>query len=272
MAFVRGCKVRELQFAAQFKPLDDGLEVDIGEMFAEDAAYGGADEFAGDSVRALEFAFVFELQFARNGGKRGVDVGDAGDDSLFTIASGALLGAADQAFQSGDRQTLADSGAAVDALVFPSLEGDFFNDLAEIVRDINFFATVAAYPGFLSRDGHSFFDASGIMCANFRADTVFQRGDDFPARGVVLRIRGENEEDVEREAEWIALNLNVAFLHDVEEADLNFSGEVGKFVDGEDAPIGARKKAVVDGEFVGEVAAAAGGADGIDVANDVGHG
>jgi len=33
------------------------------------------------------------------------------------------------------------------------------------------------------------------------------------------------------EGERVALNLHVAFLHDVEEADLDFSGEVGEFVD-----------------------------------------
>ena len=53
---------------------------------------------------------------------------------------------------------------------------------------------------------------------------------------------------------------------------MNFSGEIGEFVDGEDAAIGAGEQAVVDGEFVGEIAAAARGADGIDVADDVGHG
>src|SRR4029077_19584971 len=95
---------------------------------------------------------------------------------------------------------------------------------------------------------------------------------DFAAGGVILGIGGEDKEHVEREAEGIALNLNVAFLHDVEEADLNLAGEVGQLIDGKDATIGARKQAVMDGELVGEVAAAAGGADGINVADDVGHG
>ena len=44
-------------------------------------------------------------------------------------------------------------------------------------------------------------------------------------------------------------------------ADLDFSGEVGQFVDREDAAIGARQQAVVDGQLVGEIAAAASGAD-----------
>jgi len=52
----------------------------------------------------------------------------------------------------------------------------------------------------------------------------------FSARGVILGIGSENEEHVEREAQWIALNLNVAFLHDVEEADLDFSGKVGELI------------------------------------------
>ena len=110
------------------------------------------------------------------------------------------------------------------------------------------------------------------MGANFGADAVLQRGNDFAARGVVLGICGEDEQDVERKAQRVALNLNVALLHDVEQADLDFAREVGKFVDGEDAAIRARKQAVMDGQFVGKIAAAASGADGIDVADDIGHG
>src|ERR1700737_1947174 len=272
MALVGGGEIRELKFAAELEPLDYGLEVDVGEVLAEDAADGGANEFAGDGVRAFEFAFVFQLHFSGDGGEGGVNVGDAGDDGLFAVASGALLGTANEAFERGDGETLADAGATVHALVLARLEGDFFDDLAEIGRYIDSLAGIAAHPGFLSGDGHSFLDARGIVRANLGADAVFQRGDDFSARGVILGIGGENEEHVERKAKGIALNLNVAFLHDVEEADLNFSGEVGQLIDGKDAAIGAREKAVMDGEFVGEVAAAAGGADGIDVADDVGHG
>ena len=53
---------------------------------------------------------------------------------------------------------------------------------------------------------------------------------------------------------------------------MNFSGEIGELIDGEDAAIGAWEKTIVDCEFVGKIAPAAGGADGIDVADDVGHG
>ena len=110
------------------------------------------------------------------------------------------------------------------------------------------------------------------MRTNLGADAVFQWSDDFSARGIVLGVGGEDQEDVERKTQGIALNLNVAFLHDVEESDLNFAGQIGEFINGKDAAIGAWEKAVVDGEFVGEVAAAASGADGIDITDDVGHG
>ena len=78
------------------------------------------------------------------------------------------------------------------------------------------------------------------MRANLRADAIFERRNDLSARGVVLRIRREYERDIERQADGIALNLNVAFLHDVKEANLNLSGKIGQFVDGEDAAIGTR--------------------------------
>jgi len=87
-----------------------------------------------------------------------------------------------------------------------------------------------------------------------------------------LRICGEDEKHVERKAERVALNLDVALLHDVEEAYLNFSGEVGKLVDGEDCRDSRGQKAVMNGEFVGEVAATACGANWVNVADDVGDG
>ncbi len=107
------------------------------------------------------------------------------------------------------------------------------------------------------------------MRANFRADAVLERRDDFSARRVIVRIRREDQQHVERHAHRIALNLNVAFLHDVEQADLNFSGQVGQFVHGEDAAIGARQQAIVNREFVAQGAARARRLDRVHVAKNV---
>src|SRR5215469_8904606 len=270
-ALASGAEVRNFQFTAGLEPLDCGLEVDFGEVLRKNAADGGADEFTGDDLGTFELAFILKLHFASDGRQGGVKIGDAGDDVCFPGADGVLLGAADHAFKSADGQALADAGAAVHALVFAGLEGDLLDDFAKILRDLDFDAGVAGGPGLLGSDGDAFVDRRGIVGANFRADAVFQRRDDFPARSVVFGICGKDDKHVEREAERVALNLDVALLHDVEQTDLNFSSKVGKFVDGEDAAIGAGQEAVVNGEFVGEVAGAAGGANGVDVAYDVGH-
>ncbi len=110
------------------------------------------------------------------------------------------------------------------------------------------------------------------MGADLGADAVFEGGDDLAAGGVVLGVGGEDDGDVEREADGVALNLDVAFLHDVEESDLDLAGEIGDLVDGEDAAVGAGEEAVVHGELGAELLAGACGLDGIDVADEVGYG
>ena len=109
------------------------------------------------------------------------------------------------------------------------------------------------------------------MRLDFRADAILQRRNDLSARRVVFRVGGEDEHDIQRKAHRITLNLHVAFLHDVEQADLDLAGQIRQFIDREDAAIRARQQSVVNGEFAAERVAAFGGFDGIDVADDVGN-
>ena len=108
------------------------------------------------------------------------------------------------------------------------------------------------------------------MRANFRADAVFERRNNFPARRVVFGIRGENKQHVQRQPQRIAFNLYIALLHDVEEANLNFSCEIRQFVDGEDTAIRARQKAIVDRQLVGKIAAAASCSNRVHIADNIG--
>ncbi len=125
-------------------------------------------------------------------------------------------------------------------------------------------------PGLLLGDGDGLVERLGVVRADLGADAVLERGDDFAARRVVLGVRGEDDGDVELEADGVALNLDVALLHDVEERDLDLAGEVGELVDGEDAAIGARQQAVVHGELAAELVAGARGLDGVDVTDEIG--
>ena len=187
------------------------------------------------------------------------------------VADSAPLGIGDDVLHAGNRKPLADAGALVDPLVLAGGEGDAFHHLAQELGHHQLVA-VALAPGFLCSDGHAFIDGRRIMSANFRADAVFQRSDDLAAGRVVLGIGGEHQSDIQRQADRIALNLHVAFLHDVEQPDLDLAGEIGQLVDGEDAAISARQQPVVDRQFVRELVPAARSLDGIDIADQVGDG
>jgi hypothetical protein len=125
-------------------------------------------------------------------------------------------------------------------------------------------------PRLLQRDGDALVHRLRVVRHDLRADAVLQRRDDLAARRVVLGVRREDEQHVQRQADRVAFDLDVAFLHDVEQADLDLAGEVRQLVDGEDAAVRARQQAVVDGQLVGQDVPAARGLDGIDVADDVG--
>ena len=92
-------------------------------------------------------------------------------------------------------KALADAGALVDFFVFAGDESDALDDLLYILGQMQarggagrFGAGGAIQPGFLRGDGDSLFDGGGIVGANLAADAVFERRDDFAARGVVLGI------------------------------------------------------------------------------------
>ena len=90
-----------------------------------------------------------------------------------------------------------------------------------------------------------------------------------PRLGVVLRVGRGDHEQVERQPDDVAADLDVALLEDVEQADLDPLGEVGQLVDREDAAVGARDQPVVDRQLVGQVAAL-GDLDRVDLADQVG--
>ena len=141
---------------------------------------------------------------------------------------------------------------------------------ADVIRHADLDRRGPVQPRFLFGDGDALFQDGGIVRADLAADAILQRRDDLAARRVVFGIGREDEQQIERQADRVALNLDVAFLHDVEESHLDLAGEIGQFVDGENAAIGARQQAVVHGQLVGDVLPAAGGLDRIDIADHVG--
>src|SRR5688572_101691 len=84
----------------------------------------------------------------------------------------------------------------------------------------------AADPSLLLRYCSAQLDRGGVVGLDFRAYPILQGSHDFSPRGVILRVCGEDQNHIERKADRVALNLNITFLHDVEQSDLNLSGQV----------------------------------------------
>ena len=81
------------------------------------------------------------------------------------------------------------------------------------------------------------------MRANLGANEILERRDDLAARRVVLGICREEHHDVEREPDREPFDLNVSFLEDVEESDLNLAGEIRQRASAIELPYG-RKRAL----------------------------
>ena len=121
----------------------------------------------------------------------------------------------------------------------------------------------------LADDRHLVLERPRVVGPDLRAEAVLERGDDPAARGVVLRVGRRDHVQVERQPDDEAADLDVALLEDVEQADLDPLGQVGQLVDRDDAAVGARDQAVVEGQLVGQVAAL-GDLDRVDLADEVG--
>ena len=108
-----------------------------------------------------------------------------------------------------------------------------------------------------------------VVRPDLRPEAVLERRDDPAAARVVLGVGAGDDEEVERQADREAADLDVALLEDVEQADLDPLGEVRQLVDREDAAVRARDQAVVERQLVAQVAAL-GDADRVDLADQVG--
>ncbi len=128
--------VVELDGAAEVEPLLDLLGVGGGEILVEDICDRCPDDLADDGVCAAHLAFVFEFHFSGDARERGVDVADAGDDEGLVVEEGAAFGVRDDEFQGGDGEALGAAAALVDFLVLACGEGDLFDDLADVVWDL----------------------------------------------------------------------------------------------------------------------------------------
>src|ERR1700722_6913348 len=162
-------------------------------------------------------------------------------------------------FDGGNGQALAYARTLIDFLIVTRGKGYAFNYLVYIFGKLqtrrvarSLSIVLALDPSLLRRNGDTFFYRCRVVSSNFRSYTILQGRDDLAARRVVLRIRTEYDGDIQRQTDWVSLNLHVAFLHNIEEAHLNFAGQIRQFVNGKDSTVSARQQSVVHSEFTRE--------------------
>ena len=108
-----------------------------------------------------------------------------------------------------------------------------------------------------------------IVRADLAAEAILQGGDDATPVRVVVGVGRRDENHVEWQANLVTTDLHVALFEDVQQTDLDALGEVGQFVDGEDAAVRARNEAVMQRQFVRQVTPL-GDLDRVDFTNEVG--
>src|SRR4030095_8827975 len=173
----------------------------------------------------------FQFDFPSNRGQRGINIRHPGNDMVFATDNRTTLRIANHVFETGDGQTLAHAGALVDTLIGPCLERDRFHYLFNEVWYENITWRISPNPRFLLRYGDAIFKGCGVMRFDLRAYPVFERRYDLSTGGIVFWICRKYDDNIQRQPHRVSLNLDVTFLHDIEQPDLNFAGQIRQFVD-----------------------------------------
>ena len=233
----------------------------------EDGQHGLTGQPGHDFVFGVVFERV-QLDLARRRRHQGGEVADPGYGLVLPRAQGAARRRRHQGLVVGHTEAHGDAGPLVDLGALTSQLGDRGHDLGHVAGHLDLQTVEVGGYGLLHDDVHFGGGVQGVVGADLSPETVFQRRDDAASAGVVLGVGRRHEEDVEREADLVATDLDVSLLEHVEEADLDAFGQVGQFVYGEDASVGAGHEAVMKGQLVREVAPF-GHLDGVDFADEV---
>ena len=240
-------------------------------MLLKHLSNGATNQLPRDRVGPFQFPFVLQLKFAGHGRQCPVQVHDSGNLDILFVANRPPLGVRGHIFYAADGHSLAHPGALVNLLVRARQKSNLLHHLADKAWHDQP-PPVAGQPRLLLRDGNPLVQVRRIMRTNLRADAVLQGSDNLSARRVVLRVGRKDQRHVQRQADREPLNLDIAFLHDVEQPYLNFPGQVRQLIDGKNAAIGPGKQAEVDVQFIGKLVPASRRLDGIDVPDHVGDG
>src|SRR3990172_10018913 len=190
-----------------------------------------------------------ELQLAADRGHQVRQVADPRHDLLLVQTDRPPEGVGQKRLVVGYRGADGDAGALVDIRAAAGQPRHLGDDLLHVRGDVDRgLLLVLEVRSLLLHDGDLRLHVLRVVGADLGAVAVLQRRDDAAAVRVVLWVGGSDDEDVQRQADTVAADLDVALLHDVQQPHLDALRQVRQLVDAEDAAVVAGDQAVVDRE------------------------
>ena len=227
----------------------------------------GRDQLGDDLVLA-PLLHGLDLDLALRGGHDRGEVAHARDDHVAAGAQRAAERVRHHALVVRDREAHRYAAALVHERAAPRELADADDRALDEPRHDDRRPTSAGRVDLVAHDAQLGVGVARVVRADLRAEAVLQRRDDPATVGVVLGVRRRHQHEVEREADPVPADLDVALLEHVQEPDLDALGEVGQLVDREDPAVDPRHEAEGERPLVGEVAAL-GDLDRVDLTDQV---
>ena len=230
-----------------------------------------ADDLESDHFDTLLLALIHHLDLAGQGWEKHPKIADTWKRGPVPGSQVPTLEIGDQELESGDGKAGADTRCLVHQFALSGCESDLLDQELDLIGDRDVLAP-SFDPGLLASDVRGYGHGLWVVSEDLGRDPVLEWGDDGSPIGVVLRVGREDHQDIEWDPDRESTNLQISFLQDIQQTDLDSRCQIGELVDGEDAPIGSRDDAEVNDLRVGIGEALCGGLDGIDVAEEIGDG
>src|SRR5579871_3237609 len=197
-----------------------------------------------------------------------MQIGHARHDFILTVDDSALFGIGQDRFKVVDRNAHRHARALIDLVGAARLKGDLRDDLLDELRNAQRHPRFRRQRCLLLHHQDLVLQRLRIVSANLDVETILERRDDAPARGVVFRVSARAKYHIDRQTNLVALYLDILLFHQVEQTDLHLLGQIGQLIDGKDAAIDAGYQSVMNSFLICEVAAL-GNSDWIDLANQI---
>ena len=204
-------------------------------------------------IGSFLFTFVNQLNLSSNCRDDPLQITHPDHGLLFFIDQCSALCSAKSIFQCSDGQTSRDATFLIDKLTLSCFKCNLFYDTCNKIALFNHFLLSTVHSCFLSSDAQCGFHRFWIVCKYLTFDSVFKRRYNRTTVGIIFWIGSEYKNNIQRKSQLKTTNLNIPFLKNIKEGNLNPCLQIRKFIDYKDATVTSWNDAVVNYSFIREI-------------------